>query len=249
MRPLSPVPRPEGRVWSTCRVGGSKLLESRILDGFVVALFVVSMWHQVAASLGGSLATDVAVGWGLAIGAGLGLAGRGRRGWLLLGLAVWSAVLGGLLSEIVLGLSLIPIDQLVTVDGLPVAMLVTTSALSLPLAWSVRLGWLAACRSSRQLRSFLLGTAIGAVMAAHLLFGWIGVDATVLLAAVVAGLLFLFTFFRFSVEVSSLKDHNIVLAQKLGLLEWEVKSQASKITRLEKKNKAGKRKASSGDQA
>jgi hypothetical protein len=65
----------------------------------------------------------------------------------------------------------------------------------------------------------------------------------------VAGLLFLFTFFRFSVEVSSLKDHNIVLAQKLGLLEWEVKSQASKITRLEKKNKAGNRKASSGDQA
>lgn len=191
MRPLSPVSRPEGRVWSTCRVGGSKLLESRILDGFVVALFVVSMWHQVAASLGGSLATDVAVGWGLAIGAGLGLAGRGRRGWLLLGLAVWSAVLGGLLSGIVLGLSLIPIDQLVTVDGLPVAMLVTTSALSLPLAWSVRLGWLAACRSSRQLRSFLFGTAIGAVMAAHLLFGWIGVDATVLLAAVVAGLLFL----------------------------------------------------------
>ena len=191
MRPLSPVSRPEGRVWSTCRVGGSKLLESRILDGFVVALFVVSMWHQVAASLGGSLATDVAVGWGLAIGAGLGLAGRGRRGWLLLGLAVWSAVLGGLLSGIVLGLSLIPIDQLVTVDGLPVAMLVTTSALSLPLAWSVRLGWLAACRSSRQLRSFLFGTAIGAVMAAHLLFGWIGVDSTVLLAAVISGILFL----------------------------------------------------------
>lgn len=64
----------------------------------------------------------------------------------------------------------------------------------------------------------------------------------------VAGLLFLFTFFRFSVEVSSLKDHNIVLAQKLGLLEWEVKRQASEITRLEEKKRPGTREASTQDE-
>ena len=60
---------------------------------------------------------------------------------------------------------------------------------------------------------------------------FLGVSDPSLILLLVAGLLFLFTFFRFSVEVSSLKDQNIVLAQKLGLLEWEVKRQAAEIER------------------
>ncbi|HCD01597.1 MAG TPA: hypothetical protein DER64_13840 [Planctomycetaceae bacterium] len=191
MRPLSPVSRPVGRAWSAFLVGLSKLPGSGIPDGLVVALFLASMWHQVAALLGGSLATDFAVGWGLSIGACLGLSWRGRRGWLLLGLAMWSAALGGLLSGIAQGLSLVSFEQLVTVDGLPVSMLVATLALSLPMALSVRLGCLAANRGSGQLRGFLIGAAIGAVTVAHLLFGGIGVDATVLVAAMLAGLMFL----------------------------------------------------------
>ncbi len=59
-------------------------------------------------------------------------------------------------------------------------------------------------------------TAMGAV---ERLIG-VGDAAVVLMA--VAGLLFLFTFFRYSIVVSSLKDHNIQLAQKVGLLEWEI---------------------------
>ncbi len=73
--------------------------------------------------------------------------------------------------------------------------------------------------------------------------GWLtrllGVDDASLVLLVVAGVLFLFTFFRFSVVVSGLKDHNIVLAQKVGILEWEVKRQASelKLLREEKRGK------------
>jgi hypothetical protein len=60
----------------------------------------------------------------------------------------------------------------------------------------------------------------------------LGVSDSSLVLVVVAGLVFLFTFFRFSVVVSGLKDHNIVLAQKVGMLEWEIKRQASEIERL-----------------
>jgi hypothetical protein len=67
----------------------------------------------------------------------------------------------------------------------------------------------------------------------------LGVDNATLVLLVVAGVLFLFTFFRFTVVVSGLKDHNIVLAQKVGILEWEVKRQASelKLLREEKREK------------
>jgi hypothetical protein len=61
----------------------------------------------------------------------------------------------------------------------------------------------------------------------------LGVDNATLVLLVVAGVLFLFTFFRFTVVVSGLKDHNIVLAQKVGILEWEVKRQASELKRLQ----------------
>jgi len=50
----------------------------------------------------------------------------------------------------------------------------------------------------------------------------IGVPDSPLILIVLAGVLFLFTFFRYSLVVSSLKDHNIQLAQKVGMLEWEI---------------------------
>ncbi len=53
---------------------------------------------------------------------------------------------------------------------------------------------------------------------AHLL----GVPGSPLVLIALAGALFVFTFFRYSIVVSSLKDHNIQLAQKVGMLEWEV---------------------------
>ncbi len=51
---------------------------------------------------------------------------------------------------------------------------------------------------------------------------WLGVDDPALVLVALAGFLFLFTFFRYSIVVSSLKDHNIQLAQKVGMLEWEI---------------------------
>ncbi len=60
----------------------------------------------------------------------------------------------------------------------------------------------------------------------------LGVDDSSFVLLVVAGVLFLFTFFRFSVEVSELKDHNILLSQKVGLLEWEIRHQASELEQM-----------------
>ena len=51
---------------------------------------------------------------------------------------------------------------------------------------------------------------------------WLGVRDAPLVLIVLAGVLFLFTFLRYSIVVSSLKDHNIQLAQKVGMLEWEI---------------------------
>ena len=68
------------------------------------------------------------------------------------------------------------------------------------------------------------------------MLGWLsqllGINDPSFALLVVAGLLFLFTFFRSSIQVSDLKDHNIVLAQKIGMLEWELKRQAVEIKRL-----------------
>lgn len=57
----------------------------------------------------------------------------------------------------------------------------------------------------------------------------------------VAGLLFLFTFFRFSIEVSELKDHDIVVSQKVGMLEWEIERQGREIERLKAELAAGEK--------
>lgn len=59
-------------------------------------------------------------------------------------------------------------------------------------------------------------------------------DFAVLLV-LLAGVAFLFTFFSVTVEVSALKDHNIVVGQKLGILEWTIEQQAAEIRLLEAK--------------
>lgn len=66
----------------------------------------------------------------------------------------------------------------------------------------------------------------------EMLSEWLGVESSPVVLLVLAGLAFLFTFFRFSVEVSALKDHNIQVGQKVGMLEWEVRRQAEEIRRL-----------------
>ena len=53
------------------------------------------------------------------------------------------------------------------------------------------------------------------------------------LLVLLAGLAFLFTFFRYSVELSTLKDHSIQASQKIGLLEWEIRKQREHIDELE----------------
>ena len=58
--------------------------------------------------------------------------------------------------------------------------------------------------------------------AMRLLAEWLGVSDPPLVLIALAGILFVFTFFRYSIVVSSLKDHNIQLAQKVGMLEWEI---------------------------
>ncbi len=59
--------------------------------------------------------------------------------------------------------------------------------------------------------------------AMEVLAHWLGIrGSTPLVLIALAGVLFVFTFFRYSIVVSSLKDHNIQLAQKVGMLEWEI---------------------------
>ncbi len=62
---------------------------------------------------------------------------------------------------------------------------------------------------------------------------WVGVQSFSELLLLLAGLAFLFTFFRYSVELSSLKDHSIQAGQKLGLLEWEIRKQRETIESLQ----------------
>jgi hypothetical protein len=60
----------------------------------------------------------------------------------------------------------------------------------------------------------------------------LGVEDLSFTLLLLAGVLFLFTFFRFSVEVSTLKDHNILVSQKVGLLEWQLRKQQQQIDEL-----------------
>ncbi|MEZ5396435.1 MAG: DUF2304 domain-containing protein [Bryobacterales bacterium] len=65
--------------------------------------------------------------------------------------------------------------------------------------------------------------------------GWLGVSQFSELLLVLAGIVFLFTFFRQSVELSSLKDHSIQAGQKIGLLEWELRKQGERVEALQQK--------------
>ncbi|MDA1314665.1 MAG: DUF2304 domain-containing protein [Acidobacteria bacterium] len=88
----------------------------------------------------------------------------------------------------------------------------------------ISMGWFAAT-------ALLLALSLSD-RALNLVSGLLGVRDPSFVLLLVAGVLFLSTFFRFSVEVSTLKEQNIVLAQKLGLIEWEVKRQAAEIERV-----------------
>jgi hypothetical protein len=61
----------------------------------------------------------------------------------------------------------------------------------------------------------------------------IGVHGSAVVLIAIAGVLFAFTFFRYSIVVSSLKDHNIQLAQKVGMLEWEIERLNKKLEAAE----------------
>ena len=76
----------------------------------------------------------------------------------------------------------------------------------------------------------LSDTAMGA------LERWIGVREAPLVLIVLAGVLFVFTFFRYSLVVSSLKDHNIQLAQRVGMLEWEIEQLSKKLENQDPKH-------------
>ncbi len=69
----------------------------------------------------------------------------------------------------------------------------------------------------------------------------LGIDDPSLVLVLIAGLLFLFTFFRASVQISDLKDNNILLAQKIAILEWEIKRQASEIEDLRSAGQHGRK--------
>ena len=62
---------------------------------------------------------------------------------------------------------------------------------------------------------------------------WFGLQHYSELLLLLAGLAFLFTFFRYSVELSTLKDHSIQASQKIGLLEWEIRKQRDQIASLQ----------------
>ena len=64
---------------------------------------------------------------------------------------------------------------------------------------------------------------------------WIGVREASLVLIILAGVLFVFTFFRYSLVVSSLKDHNIQLAQRVGMLEWEIERLQKQLDRQDPK--------------
>lgn len=65
----------------------------------------------------------------------------------------------------------------------------------------------------------------------------LGIEDVSFVLLLLAGLVFLFTFFRLTIEVSTLKDHNILVSQKVGMLEWEIRRQEEELQAL--RNKAG----------
>lgn len=64
------------------------------------------------------------------------------------------------------------------------------------------------------------------------LTAFLGAPGFTELLLMLAGLAFLFIFFRLTVEVSTLKDQNIVVGQKVGMLEWELRKLREELRRL-----------------
>jgi hypothetical protein len=66
--------------------------------------------------------------------------------------------------------------------------------------------------------------------------GWVerllGVHDSSFVLLAVAGVLFLSTFFRSTMDISALKDQAITVGQKIGMMEWEIKRQEKEIQRL-----------------
>ena len=167
-------------------------------DGILVALFLVCWWHQVAASLGKSLAVDLAFFWALALGGVLGLSSRSRSYWLHLGLMAWSLALVVLLPGVVGGLEWLSLERIATADGIPAALLVVTILLAIPTGWAVRLAVIGA--AADRLRAFLAGLGLGILAAAHISLGWIGVSGTLALASVLSGVVCVWQWMRRSRE-------------------------------------------------
>ncbi len=63
----------------------------------------------------------------------------------------------------------------------------------------------------------------------------LGIGDVSFVLMLLAGLVFLFTFFRLTIEVSTLKDHNILVSQKVGMLEWEIRRQEEELRTLRDK--------------
>ena len=63
----------------------------------------------------------------------------------------------------------------------------------------------------------------------------LGIEDVSFVLLLLAGLVFLFTFFRLTIEVSTLKDHNILVSQKVGMLEWEIRRQEEELQELRDK--------------
>lgn len=63
----------------------------------------------------------------------------------------------------------------------------------------------------------------------------LGIEDYSFVLMLLAGLVFLFTFFRLTVEVSALKDHSILVGQKVGMLEWEIQRQETELRELRAK--------------
>ena len=180
-------------------------------DGILVALFLVCWWHQVAASLGKSLAVDCAVFWALAMGGVLGLSNRSRSYWLHLGLVAWSLVLAVLLPGVVGGLEWLSLERIATADGIPAALLVVTILLAIPTGWAVRLAVIGSGDAVNRLRAFLGGLGLGILLAAHISLGWIGVSGTLALASVLSGVVFVWRWIRRSREKDTpVSDWNVL---------------------------------------
>lgn len=64
--------------------------------------------------------------------------------------------------------------------------------------------------------------------ALSLLTGWLHLEQEPLTLLLVVGCIFLFVLFRLSIVVSSLKDNNIALAQRVAILEYRVSASHEK---------------------